>query len=426
MKKRIIRIGIDGAPFSALEKMSDQGVMPFFKNLRNQGIFRRLQASIPDNSAVSWSSVMTGVNPGTHGIFGFTDLISGTYTMRFPNFRQLQAQAFWQKEPDKRHVIINLPFTYPADQINGKMVSGFVAPSLEKAVYPESFLEYLKEKGYAIDADTRKIYQSKGLFYEDLMRVHQIRSDVIQEQFTEGGWDTFTAVFTGSDRIGHYMQDSYQNPDDPFHAAFLDYFTAVDRQIEWIFNHLNADDRVVMNSDHGMERVRQEVNLNAVLQNAGFQEACPDGRANYTGITEKTRAFVLEPSRIHLNLKGKYPSGSLCHEDRKGILNELEDLFLNLLCGSEKVIDKVYTAEELYSGPCTKDAPDMVLVSNTGYSLRGTLNRTETFTDPDILTGMHRGDDAFLYVHGLNNESHVPKHPKVEDILAIIENMKAI
>lgn len=423
MKKRVIRVGIDGASYTRLQRMADDGVMPFLGRLRQEGTLRRLMASIPDNSAVSWSSIMTGTNPGEHGIFGFTDLIPGTYTMRFPNFRNLRAAPFWRLEPEKRHVVINLPFSYPADSINGRLVSGFISPNLESAVFPPEFLAYLNGRNYRIDADTRKIYQSRSLFYEDLMTVHEIRCGVCREQFSRGDWDTFMIVFTGSDRIGHYMLDAWEDPDDPDHGRFLDYFRAVDRELAWIMEHTGEQDIVVMMSDHGMERVKKEVNLNYLLQENGFLSLEDTGKRNYTAIGDGSRAFVLEPSRVHLNYRGRYPKGSITDGDRDPLLAELKDLFSGLTCGGEPVIRQIHLREDIYSGPALADAPDLLLVPHTGFSLRGTLARDELFSEPDILVGMHRGDDAFLYVHGTANADAVPEAPAVEDIQSIVEKL---
>lgn len=44
-----------------------------------EGVFRQRGSSIPEVSSVAWSSIITGVNPGEHGIFGFTDLAPETY-----------------------------------------------------------------------------------------------------------------------------------------------------------------------------------------------------------------------------------------------------------------------------------------------------------------------------------------------------------
>ena len=53
-------------------------------------------ASIPDVSSTSWTSFMTGVNPGEHGIFGFMDLSPNSYKMVFPNSRDVYEPTIWE------------------------------------------------------------------------------------------------------------------------------------------------------------------------------------------------------------------------------------------------------------------------------------------------------------------------------------------
>ena len=92
-------------------------------------------ASIPDVSSVSWTSFATGVNPGEHGIYGFTDLNPIVILSTFPNSQNVQAPPFWDilgktnrqtstfcekylKKFDHpyRSIIINLPHSYPASR----------------------------------------------------------------------------------------------------------------------------------------------------------------------------------------------------------------------------------------------------------------------------------------------------------------------
>ena len=93
-KNRTVIIGIDGVPFGLLENLAEKGVMPNFAELKGEGVFTPMKSTIPEISSVSWSSVITGKNPGEHGIYGFTELIEGTHTISFPNFRNLKAPAF--------------------------------------------------------------------------------------------------------------------------------------------------------------------------------------------------------------------------------------------------------------------------------------------------------------------------------------------
>lgn len=422
-KKRTILVGIDGAPFTHLKKMSNDGYMSALKNMREEGTFKQMMASIPDNSAVSWSSIMTGKNPGEHGIFGFTDLIPNTYTMRFPNFKNMTAKPFWKQKPDRKTIVINLPFTYPAQEINGYLISGFLSPNIDNSVYPKSFLDYVKSIDYQVDVDTRSIYKSKQLFYNSMLDVHEKRRQLYRKMWQDYDWDTFMIVFTGTDRMGHYMIDSYNDENDEFHDKYLNYYKLIDQDLEWINDKLNPDDTLVMMSDHGMEEIQKEVYINTYLEKNGFLELTEGDKQNYNNITKNTKAFAMEPARIHLNYENRYPNGTVNKENRDKLIRELEDLFYDLKYNGKKVVKEVHKKEDIYSGSQYENAPDLVLVSNKGFSLRGKLGKNKLFGETDTLKGMHRGEDAFFYINTKSNEN-IPDKVQVEDIQNIINYME--
>ena len=138
MGKTVI-VGLDGVPYGMIEDFAQSGVMPNMAKLISQGIFRKMQSSIPEISSVAWSSIITGKNPGEHGIFGFMDLFDGSYKMRFPNFTDLKAKPFWEDWPG-RSIIVNVPSTYPVRQMDGVHVSGFVSVNFEKSIHPKSLM----------------------------------------------------------------------------------------------------------------------------------------------------------------------------------------------------------------------------------------------------------------------------------------------
>jgi len=74
---RLIVLGFDGADPALLEQYMAAGELPGFKALRDRGRFLRLQTTSPAQSPVSWSSIITGQNPGKTGIFGFVQLDEG-------------------------------------------------------------------------------------------------------------------------------------------------------------------------------------------------------------------------------------------------------------------------------------------------------------------------------------------------------------
>jgi predicted AlkP superfamily phosphohydrolase/phosphomutase len=421
---KTVLIGIDGAPFSMLQEFMRTGLMPNLRSLSEQGVFRQMMASIPDNSAVSWSSIMTGDNPGVHGIFGFTDLIPNTYTLRFPNFHAMQSQPFWFQRPEKTYVILNLPFTYPAQPLNGYLISGFVSPDIKKSVYPQQFLQVVNDLGYRIDVDAGKASKSKDLFFDDLFAVYATRIRLYKKLWKEIDWDTFMLVFTGSDRLGHFCWADYEDQTSPYYERFLEYFQKVDGEIGWIAEQLNDDDILIMMSDHGMERIKTEVYLNTYLEQYGLLTLIESKRPNYNNVTEASKAFALEPGRIHLHVQGKYPRGSLAGSDREATLAELTQLFSGLTYEGEKVVKRVLRKEDLYTGPQTEIAPDLVLIPEAGYSLRGVVGRPEVFGQDSLLSGMHRGADAFLYVRGQKTAHIVAQQPTVEDIVPIMNTLE--
>ena len=69
--RRLIILGIDGMDPQLLHRFMREGKMPNFAKLEAQGDYRPLTTSIPPQSPVAWSNLITGMNAGGHGIFDF-------------------------------------------------------------------------------------------------------------------------------------------------------------------------------------------------------------------------------------------------------------------------------------------------------------------------------------------------------------------
>ena len=269
-KKRVCVIGLYGVPYTLLLDLAQKGYMPTVAQLLDSGHLHRMKASLPEISAVSWTNFMTGTNPGTHGIFGFTDLKKDSYDLRFPNFLDLKRETFWDKlgEKHKRCVIINQPSTYPARKINGILISGFVAIELSHAVFPLSFKSSLEKIGYKIDIDTFKSRNNHEFLWQELSKTLEGRLRAFTSLWRED-WDYFEFVITGTDRLHHFLWNAYQNKDHNYHQNFIDYYSQVDRVIDKIVHSYRkiaeSDESLFLLSDHGFTAIYQEVYLNAWL-----------------------------------------------------------------------------------------------------------------------------------------------------------------
>ncbi len=154
--KRVIIIGLDGMDPGLAKEFMDEGKLPNFKKLSDEGTFSKLGTSYPSISPVAWSSFMTGVDPSHHNIFDFITRDPCTYQPMLtsadigkaskvlpigkymiplgkPKMRLLRkSQPFW-KILGKYGIfssILRVPITFPPEKFNGVMLSGMCVPDL--------------------------------------------------------------------------------------------------------------------------------------------------------------------------------------------------------------------------------------------------------------------------------------------------------
>ncbi|MCD6361500.1 MAG: alkaline phosphatase family protein [Armatimonadetes bacterium] len=417
MSRRTIIIGIDGAPFSLIDELIGQGVMPCLGALAADGVFGPMRSSLPAVSSVSWSSIITGANPAEHGIYGFSELIPGSYTVSYPNFLSLKRPVFWRDRTDTC-VVVNVPFTYPAQPLNGCLISGFVAPKLEKAVYPYSELATIERMGYVIDVDAAVAGQSELALYNQLFDTHAKREQVADYLWERYRPDLFMLVFTGSDRLGHFAWHHWEQADHPDHDRFLEYFRRVDAFIGHVVERVDEDDPVVVLSDHGMEGSAYEVNLNAYLIEGGFLHLDDDESRKYARIREGSVAFALEDGRIYLHERERFPKGAVDAADRDDLVAQLTDFLGQLRIDGRDVVKQVHHRDDIYHGDELAGAPHLVVEANPSFKLMGRL--TTELQQPSRLPGMHN-DEAFLLVRAPEAAEAVPAAPSVEDIVSIVQ-----
>jgi len=417
MNPKAAIIGLDGVPIHLLEDLTQRGVMPHMNELIKQGCLAKMRSSLPANSAASWSSMITGTGPGTHGIYGFTDFIPGTYTVCYHSSSKLKAQPFWRKEPEKRVLVINLPAAYPAQPLNGAMITGFVSPQLEKAVYPPDLLAWLKRGGYEVDVDASLFSKSIPLFLRKLEETLEQRTRVLDSLLEKDGYDLLFFVVTGTDRIEHHLWDAYADSGHGQHPEFLGFFEKVDAAVAHVTSKLGPDAPLMMLSDHGMGPAETAINLNTLLRDEGYLVAGDDPRKNYNNVREETRAFAAESTKIYLNRAERFPRGSVEPEDTRQVQGELVDLLSGLRHQGRRVVKEVHRGNDVFRGPEAGNAPDLVVTPMKGFSLKTGLFK-EALYEEDFLSGTHTEDDAFLYLRGLSR-GDLPDDPCIEDAIHV-------
>ena len=78
------------------------------------------------------------------------------------------------------------------------------------------------------------------------------------------------------------------------------------------------------------------------------------------------------------------------------LLNELAAVFERLEREGERIIRRIFTRQEVYSGPFAERGPDLLLVPRHGYDLKGRPGAAGIFGERRF-QGMHTWDDAFFF-----------------------------
>lgn len=417
-------IGLDGIPYTLLTELCEGGVTPNLSKLIEQGQSKPIRSALPDVSSTAWSSFMTGTNPGEHGIFGFFVPRPNDYGIRFLSSRDIKTPTLWERlsEHGKKSLVVNVPQTYPASEVDGILISGFVAPDLEKAVWPKSLLTELKELGYTIDVDAWKARENLSEFLDDLFEILEERINTIEYLWNKENWNLVMTVFTGTDRLQHYLWHALEGEQHTLHSRVMEFYHAVDSAVGRLVNRVDSNTRIIVLADHGFTRVNKEVNLNAWLRSEGLLSFQTDSPESLENMNPQSTAFALDPGRIHLNRVDRFQHGWITVGDEFGrIRDELRERLLNDIMIRDEAGDRVnpvsdvFLPEEIYSGSHLSQAPDLIVLNKPGFDLKGSV-KIEEIARNDVLTGVHTYENASLVAANISTEFDFAGIEELEDI----------
>ena len=120
-----IFLGLDGADWQLLDRYMREGNMPNLSRLVAEGTRGTLETMQPALSPLVWTTMMTGVDPVAHGILDFTRYRPGTNTKEPITSDERRVPAVWNMAGwgGRTVAVFGLWATYPAERVNGLMVS---------------------------------------------------------------------------------------------------------------------------------------------------------------------------------------------------------------------------------------------------------------------------------------------------------------
>ncbi len=189
----------------------------------------------------------------------------------------------------------------------------------------------------------------------------------------------------------------FENPDivqhmfwrftDPQHPLYKPeeatlYKNTIDRWYQYmdeilgdVMQRISADDTLIVLSDHGFNTFRRTVHVNSWLRKNGYLELknplAPSGAELFGDIDwTKTKAYACGFGAIYLNQKGREKEGIVePGQESQQLKNEISQKLEQWIDDQYKsrVINKVYSKENIFWGPQAKNAPDLYIGFKIGY-----------------------------------------------------------
>ncbi|HEY0737242.1 MAG TPA: alkaline phosphatase family protein [Herpetosiphonaceae bacterium] len=302
---RVLIIGLDGATWDVLDPWIKDGTLPNLGRLRAQGSWGPLHSSVPPITAAAWSTFMTGKRPGKHGVYHFVKLFDDdaepSGEPELVSARSLKSPALWDTlaHHDRRVVLINIPLTFPPRPVNGVMITGLLTPSSAPVfTYPPELsahltdyqidLQRFMDKTPHVDTFEEKLTAPTLELVQEFRDMEEKRARVSFELMASEPWDFFMVVFTGTDRMGHYLWPYHRSPhpdDRPevqqLCEAVRAYYTRLDEIVGELVAQAGEDVVTLIMSDHGMGPVdTKRFHCNNWLHQHGWLAA----RSNKSGL----------------------------------------------------------------------------------------------------------------------------------------------
>jgi len=443
---KVLVFGIDGATFDVILPAITRRKLPHLRALIEGGSRGYLQSTIHPITPMAWSSFATGANAGKHGIFDFSRRVGNKIRLNTALDRKMPAIWTYLSQSGKSSIVLNVPFTYPTEQIRGIMIPGFDAPRVERKIFhPSSVYDELTRQFGDYRLDWTFPIGKKFDLEAYLSHVRQTishRADTSLYLLQQYPWDFFMVVFSSTDHVQHIF---WQHPNG--REIIEETYEMIDHCLGRFLASLTEDVTVIVMSDHGAGPIRRIVYLDNWLAKEGYLERRPFNlqsaifrrSKNYIRKTLPTRLRKLVRSKfshlasrlegteqaasvdwnqtraysygmygnIYVNVVGRKPWGIVKDQDYDALCEEIAtrlDRLVDPKTG-EGVVERVYRKEELYSGPHTDDAPDLIVRwRDYAYFTKRGIDQGDGVFGEDLKvdaseyphTGTHRIEGVFI------------------------------
>ena len=431
MKKKLVIIGLDGGTYNVINPLTQRGKLPFLGKFLTEGVYGNLVSTYPPVTAPAWTSFMTGKNPGNHGVFDFQKIEYNSSEKSLTYSTDCKSATLWEYLSDAgfKHILVNIPMTYPPRKINGICIAGFPVPENLNYVHPPDMYHQIKEKGYI--TDWTEYYKNNKLKSKIsiLKEVEKKRLSIFSDLLRENPWDIAMIVVSGTDHIGHLEWQKGNRKLVEEHYEFIDNFLS-----ELESRGSFGDASLMVMSDHGFLQTDYLFYINNWLKSEGYLYYNLDLEKTYdkfkserrkavygnkgwlsrlfgkSGLTrdkliyigkktglirierylphfltkifpirdvvpvwERTRAYMISDisKGINVNLKGREKYGIVSEEEFDAVRNEIISKLKSIKDeNGNNIFQFVDKKENVYKGRFIEQAPDIILMPSNQFNIK--------------------------------------------------------
>ncbi|RLE85527.1 MAG: hypothetical protein DRJ41_01060 [Thermoprotei archaeon] len=264
MPKSLAVIGLDGMSWRYFRKLLDKGVMPYTKGLLMRS-FATTLVCLPPTTPPSWASIMTGVNPGKHGIFGFFFYERGSWTQRLYTVSELEHPRVHEMLSMRglRSIVFNPIPDYPIPKVrNAEVISNlFFVPN------PISQPEDAHRKYFGLTNPGEMIKSPSCEVLDECLRIVEVYLEAAGKALASDHsllWINLNLPDVVLHRCPEMLRESRVL------AGERRLFNLLDKLVKEVGE---AHDSVVIVSDHGFARYSRIVSVNDILVKHGYARA---------------------------------------------------------------------------------------------------------------------------------------------------------
>jgi predicted AlkP superfamily phosphohydrolase/phosphomutase len=267
---RLVILGLDGASWDIINPMMAEGKLPAIQGVVDEGQSGVLKSVIPPVTAPAWATMLTGVNPGEHGVFAMTMPDPTRNGMHRPVcMTDWRAKPLWAllNERGLTTGFMGVPFTFPPPRVNGWLISGIMGtPRYDARMFSPGSLyaEVTAAAGtYPLDPPTK----SRNTMPFDLLQrqIDWIR-DATLHLLAHRPVDVLMVVENYTDHVAHSFFQTRVYEHRGTQVDLIEHaYRAADELVGSVRERVGADTPIVLVSDHGMGALKGYINIEAAL-----------------------------------------------------------------------------------------------------------------------------------------------------------------